>query len=340
MTTDRKFGDFLNYGYYYRTPEMTAQLEHEKKEIKFLGKTAGLCVILYVVFQNLLSIPLYLERIKNLYLSDEIFRYSYSIVYSVLGLLIPFMIGAVLISRKIGKIDFRLAKPHSMAEVFSAVPFGFFVCLAANQITSWFVALAGSVGFELNSPDTETPSTIPARLVYIIAVAVIPALVEEFAIRGVVMMPLRKYGDWFAITASAAVFAILHGNLVQAPFAFIAGMGIGYAVCVTGSIWSGILIHFCNNLYSVMTEYMIAGIADEEKLNLLFFAVTIMLTGISFLGSVFFVIAKCRRKSKPTVTVISTGGKWKSFCVNAAMIIAVIIMLYITSSYVTFTGFN
>lgn len=70
--------------------------------------------------------------------------------------------------------------------------------------------------------------------------------------RGVVMQPLRKYGDWFAILTSAFVFALMHGNLVQAPFAFIAGIGLGYAVIASGSLWTGILIHLLNNSISVI----------------------------------------------------------------------------------------
>ena len=88
---------------------------------------------------------------------------------------------------------------------------------------------------------------IPGRIIYALSVAVVAPLVEEFAMRGVVMQPLKKYGRWFAIIASSLVFGVLHGNFIQAPFALIAGIGIGYAVCVTDSIWTGVLIHFCNN---------------------------------------------------------------------------------------------
>ena len=64
--------------------------------------------------------------------------------------------------------------------------------------------------------------------------------IEEFAMRGVVMQSLRKYGDWFAIIMSSLVLALVHGNMVQIPFAFIAGIAIGYAVTVTGSMWTGV----------------------------------------------------------------------------------------------------
>ena len=93
------------------------------------------------------------------------------------------------------------------------------------------------IGFKLSSPDYEVTDDVFGRIVYFIMVAVVPPLTEELAIRGVIMQPLRRYGDRFAVVASAVLFAVLHGNLIQAPFAFIAGLGIGYAVCITGSLW-------------------------------------------------------------------------------------------------------
>ena len=82
--------------------------------------------------------------------------------------------------------------------------------------------------------------------------------------RGVVMQPLRKYGDWFAILTSAFVFALMHGNLVQAPFAFIAGIGLGYAVIASGSLWTGILVHLLNNSISVIQTIAIAYLPEGK----------------------------------------------------------------------------
>ena len=203
-------------------------------------------------------------------------------------------------------------------------------------ISSIFVNIMSDIGFNLSSPDFDVPSDIPGRIVYLVSIAVVPALVEEFAIRGAVLQPLRRYGDKFAIIASAIIFAVLHGNLIQAPFALIAGIALGYAVCITNSIWTGVLIHFCNNLYSVIIEFLIEDIADEQLLNRIYIIVTIALYAVSILGSVIFVIVKGKRKLMPSFTLIPEGQKMKSFLINLPMVIAILIMLKITAENVSF----
>ena len=74
--------------------------------------------------------------------------------------------------------------------------------------------------------------------------AIVPAVFEEFAFRGVVLNKLRKFGDSYAIIMSAVLFGLMHGNLSQIPFAFILGLVIGFIAVKTNSIIPGILIHF------------------------------------------------------------------------------------------------
>ena len=190
----------------------------------------------------------------------------------------------------------------------------------------------------LTSPEYTVPQTIEGRILYAVSVAVVPALVEEFAIRGAVMQPLRRYGDKFAILASSIFFAILHGNLIQAPFALIAGVAIGYAVCITNSLWTGILIHFANNLYSVITEFMIEDIANPQALDAVYMISTVTLTVVSVLGSVIFFLLKGNRKLMPSFTASAEKTKMFAFIVNIPMIIAIAIMLTITALFVTIGG--
>jgi membrane protease YdiL (CAAX protease family) len=257
------------------------------------------------------------------------------IFLSVLGLLVPFAVCGYFINK--GKntpmVDFR--KPVSIPLMLSATALGFFICLAGNYVTSIFVDLMSNVGIELSAPEYSTPSDFSGRLIYTLSIAVVPALVEEFAVRGVILQPLRKYGDRFAILASALIFAIMHGNLIQAPFALIAGIGIGYAVCITNSIWTGILIHFCNNLYSVIIEFLVDDITDETKLNSIYIALTVVLYAVSIIGSVVFVVIKNKRKIMPSFTALTEKQKMRAFIFSVPMIIALLMMIKITSNFIS-----
>ena len=103
------------------------------------------------------------------------------------------------------------------------------ICMIGNYATNFLSTFVESTtGITFEYPDSRTPTTPLGIAMYLIQLAVVPALVEEYALRGVVMMPARKFGNWFAILVSSALFGMMHGNLVQAPFAFIVGIGIGY----------------------------------------------------------------------------------------------------------------
>lgn len=324
------------YSYNNEQYDFYVRQENEKKNIKLLGNAAGLSVIGYVIMQNIVSVLIFMTPLGNLYMTDATVQSIVTIFYSVLSLLIPFGIAGFYLEKKTGTDVFRFNKPVSTPLMLSATALGFFVCLVGNYATSVFVNLADSVGITLTSPEYTVPEDLAGRIVYAISVAVVPALVEEFAIRGAVLQPLRRYGDKFAILASAIVFAVLHGNLIQAPFALIAGIGIGYAVCITNSIWTGVLIHFCNNFYAVITEFMLADITDEKTLNIAYYGMMIALYVITIAGSAFFVVLRKKRRLVPSFTALSESRKMRAFVLTIPMIVGFIMMLYITAQYVDF----
>lgn len=329
----------MNEQYYYFSHEQYLREEHDRKSIKVIGRTAGACVIAYVLLQNLMTLPLaFSETLMQLYDSSPVFQNSVSILLSVFGLLLPFAVGGVYLKRKTKTDVFAFNEPVSKKLTAYAVLFGIFVCLAGNYISSVFVSVMANAGVSLSSPEYTVADDFFGRIVYFVMVAVVPPLTEELAIRGVIMQPLRKYGDGFAVFASAVLFAVLHGNLIQAPFAFIVGLGIGYAVCITGSLWTGVLIHFVNNTYSVVTEFMVSDISDPSKLNAAYGALTAVLYAAGIIGSILFMVEKRPRKLTPPCTTLSAGRKCGAFLLNAPMIIAICIMLYITSLYVGFAG--
>ncbi len=322
---------------YYAAPsELYLQGEKEKKEIKYIGRVAGCCILGYILLQNLLFTLMYISPLGSIYYSDPTFECVVNIFLSIFSMLIPFGIGGYLIGRRTKSNVFNFEKPVSTPLMLAAVPLGFFVCLVGNYITSYFIYFMELIGFTLTAPEYTVPTDTVGRIVYAFSIAVVPALTEEFAIRGAILQPLRKYGDKFAIIASAFVFAILHGNLVQAPFALIAGIGIGYAVCITGSIWTGVLIHFCNNFYSVIMEFIIEDIANEAVLNEVYTTVTVTLYIISILGSILFVVLKGRRKLVPSFTALSAKQKILAFVITVPMLIALIFIVKITLEFVSF----
>ena len=84
-----------------------------------------------------------------------------------------------------------------------------------------------------------------------VTVALIPAIAEEFFMRGAVYSLYEKRGTTAAVLLSALSFSLLHSSPDALLPAFAAGIGYALLVHVTGSVWSAVAAHFLNNLYSI-----------------------------------------------------------------------------------------
>ncbi len=88
----------------------------------------------------------------------------------------------------------------------------------------------------------------------IVAIVIMAPLVEELLFRGAIQGHLlRKWKHPAgAIVLSSLIFGLVHGNWVQAPFAFVTGLALGWMYYRTGSLLPGILMHFVNNSAAVI----------------------------------------------------------------------------------------
>ena len=128
----------------------------------------------------------------------------------------------------------------------------------------------------------------------------------------------------------------MHGNLVQAPFALIAGMGLGYLSVKTGTIWTGITIHACNNFISTAVSYAM-DIFSDETVNTIY---VFVLYGFIVAGMVALWLLKSSDKLLPMrrdYLGTTTKEKMKLFFINPAMIPPIIYMLYITAKFIGFS---
>lgn len=313
------------YNYFYEQQKALAE-NYEKRNIALAGKTVGTCSIGHILIQKLFSLVISFTPLINVYVDDPAFQASISVFLSVASVLIPFALGGMYLRKHLHDEVFCFEKPQGAGITVSVICLGFFLCLIGNYISGVIINVFDGAGVELSSPEHTAPDTVFGRIIYVIAVAVIPPLAEELAFRGTVLQPLRKYGDKFAIIISALVFALLHGNLIQAPFALIVGLGLGYAVCVTGSIWTSVVIHFLNNLFSVCTEFMLSDITDEVLLNRVYFMVVACLYIITLAGSVCFIILRGKKRLSSTPTALSGARKTAAYTLNIPVILALVLI--------------
>jgi membrane protease YdiL (CAAX protease family) len=88
-----------------------------------------------------------------------------------------------------------------------------------------------------------------AWIIAIVRGCLIVPIFEEVFFRGVLLSWLRKRLNVpGAIFVMAALFALMHGSLVVAPYVFIFAIVAGYVRIRTGSTFNTIIMHSLNNL--------------------------------------------------------------------------------------------
>lgn len=248
-------------------------------------------------------------------------------VYSPVCILLSFFIAAKIAGRPVATlIPFE---GHSPLLSAGCICFAFLGVAAGNYISGWVGTLFPQIEENLALSMGADPATPVELLVNILYVAAIPALVEEFAFRGVALGLLRPYGDGFAMVASSLCFALLHGNFIQIPFAFFMGLVLSYAVVRTGSIVPAMVIHFLNNAMSCLLTYFDGALSSllGELYDLCVYGVWILLGLIGYLILRVGFSQKLTACYRPYAGCITTGRRTGAFYKGPALIVAFVIYL-------------
>lgn len=169
----------------------------------------------------------------------------------IVYMFVPLILLAFLL-RKSPVRDVAARRVRRPAELLPAavVTIGFyFVGVLASGGLSYLLSL---IHLQPSEPDFALPSALLPRILFVVLTCALAPVMEEFVFRGFILHALRRFGDVFAVVVSALLFALLHGNLVQGPFAFVVGLALGYFVLRFGSIWATVVLHACVNSVSLL----------------------------------------------------------------------------------------
>lgn len=113
--------------------------------------------------------------------------------------------------------------------------------------------------------DILSATSIFEMILIVIVVAVVPGVCEEVFFRGFVQKSFElSIKPFWAIFISSLAFSLYHFNPYGLLALLILAMYFGFAVYLSNSILIPILLHFLNNLFSIIV-YFIWG--DEELTN-------------------------------------------------------------------------
>ena len=313
--------------YAYEAVQREALKRSEYAQLRKHGNAVGLCLLAFFGLQYVLSVVLMIFGGGDAYRSSISFAHAVNgLFFSVIALFVPFFLLSLRKGspRYIGVLPFSASK-NRLTAVF-VIFAGFGICMFSNYVAAFVSDLIQTIGLEESDIGLTVSASPLDFLLNILCTAALPALVEEFVFRGVILQPLRRYGEHFAVWSTAFVFGLAHGTVTGFAFAFLVGLVLGYAAVLTGSLWPGIIIHFLNNFYA-------AVVTDLSSIYPHFGAILnniIVYIGLVFGAGalVYLVLSHSIRFEKGRAKELVKGRRFKGFFLAVPMLLSVAAFLY------------
>lgn len=210
-----------------------------------------------------------------------------------LGFLVPVLLAFVI--KSYNGVEFSAPKLKISRENLAltlpiAAPIIALVFLASWLTTLLLSALGASNEIELSGN----------IVVIVLTHAVLTAVCEEALFRYIPIALISPYSKKYAVIFSALFFAFAHCDLYQIPYALLAGIIFAVIDIATDSIIPSLLIHFVNNLISII------WIRGEGKT----FTVTyLVILSVTAAVSLMFVFALRKRYLKKLSSAFCDRGK-------------------------------
>lgn len=171
------------------------------------------------------------------------------------------------------------------------------------MLTATFLMGTTSVESQLTSDAMATTVINRSLIENVIRMALLPAVIEEFVFRGCLMGVYRKRNTICGIVVSSILFALMHCNLYQIPYAMVGGVIFAYVTFATDNVGTAMVAHFLVNLTSVGTAYLndlITIYCPEYMTEIEGIVTGLMMTGgVLALGWLAISVFKGKIKTRP-----------------------------------------
>ncbi len=145
-------------------------------------------------------------------------------------------------------------------------------------------AASASAGLKGSVEMTGVTDTVYAALAF----GVLPAILEEFLFRGIVLAEYSPYGAGTAVLFSSLLFSFMHFTPVRFPIYFFTGIILALTVSACGSVITTGIIHAAYNVFTLYFEKYIYKVAAKQSggmILLTFIVVTVLLvSAVLFFG--------------------------------------------------------
>ena len=140
-----------------------------------------------------------------------------------------------------------------------AVPIGIAGVFVTIGVSALWMMLLSALGYNRPAGGGDAlPAEFSAGLfiLQIFLVAVLPAICEEFAMRGGLFTVIKgSYKGGFFYVLMALAFGLFHQNITQFLYTAVFGAVMAFIVVKTKSVYPVIIVHFINNAFSVYLSH-------------------------------------------------------------------------------------
>lgn len=249
------------------------KIEAERKSLRNTSNKISCGLFIFTILSNVIifisMFPLIftgeIDATNTNYMNglEPVFLYILNAIVCLLGFSI-----AGIITTKISKLrldDVIKIKKTNIADTAKFVLAGMGFTFILNILLAFMNMNLSLFGYTNEMSDYGEIDGIAGNIIYFVSIAIVPAIIEEFLFRGVILGTLRKYhGDVIAIIVSSVLFGFMHGNFLQTPLTALSGMIMGYLAVKTGSIIPSMILHFVNNSLAVTSEWLMKAIDNEH----------------------------------------------------------------------------
>lgn len=147
-------------------------------------------------------------------------------------------------------IQFKKVEPVKLAQLSAITVCGIPIALFLN----YFAGILSNVGAD-SAEDVNTYPLILSLVVF----AIVPAMVEEFVFRGVILGAYSKVDIKAGIVISSLFFALLHFSFGSVLYGFFFGLLFAVVRLSTGNLVYTIIMHCLFNTINVLLSYIRIG---------------------------------------------------------------------------------
>ena len=195
--------------------------------------------------------------------SDVIFDFLAQIVTL---LVVPFLVYKFYF-KKSAKEVFYMSNFRKTDPVIYLLAFLLGICAL---ILTMYVSYVWQVILLLFGFDGSSSTAMPEKfhlwhlILMLFLTAVLPAICEEFANRGIFLTAMRcSFSKWQTVLIGGIAFGLFHQYISQTFYTALMGMLLTYLVLTTRSVIPACIVHFTNNAVSVVFDF----IGEYSSLN-------------------------------------------------------------------------